>query len=129
MRTAEVLQTPAPAALLVGAPAGQKNAGILEGHLPGSCWALTRRIVQQLLLDRSPTPLTLLMQRLDVTLGAAIADGSGNAGSGNGASASAAGRTTLATVGRRIYDIGSVLSTFGLVQKSLQGGRCVWQQA
>eukprot|EP00879_Flechtneria_rotunda_P012758 GHRR01013322.1.p1 GENE.GHRR01013322.1~~GHRR01013322.1.p1 ORF type:complete len:201 (+),score=37.72 GHRR01013322.1:274-876(+) len=93
---------------MTGLDNGQCNPSVLEGHMPGSCWALTRRIVQQLLLDRGHVPLTLLVQRLDATLASA------NAG---------AGRTSLATVERRIYDIGSVLNTFGLVSKSLQGGR------
>lgn len=73
------------------------------------------RIVQQLLLDRSQVPLTLLVQRLETTLAAAQGNAAG--------SSSSAGKTSLATVERRIYDIGSVLSTFELVSKTLQGGR------
>jgi len=92
---------------------GQASMTLLENHLPGSCWALTRRIVQQLLLDRGQVPLTVLVQRLDAALPAAAA-APARLGSG---------KTSLATVERRLYDIGSVLSTFGLVQKTMQGGR------
>lgn len=91
---------------------GYSSMTVLENHLPGSCWALTRRIVQQLLLDRSQLPLTVLVQRLDAALPAAAA-----------AARLGSGKTSLATMERRLYDIGSVLSTYGLVQKTMQGGR------
>eukprot|EP00775_Hariotina_reticulata_P003698 gene3698-3958_t len=104
----EMLHTDALAAM----QHGYASMTVLENHLPGSCWALTRRVVQQLLLDRSQLQLTVLVQRLDAALPAAAA-----------AARLGSGKTSLATMERRLYDIGSVLSTYGLVQKTMQGGR------
>ena len=71
---------PALLAVLAALERGQSSATILEGHMPGSCWALTRRIVQQLLLDRGQVPLTLLVQRLDATLAVSAGSDSSNGG-------------------------------------------------
>jgi membrane protein involved in colicin uptake len=94
---------------------------------------LTRRFVQQLLLDPQEVALTDLADRLESSSSSTSKDGNGNNGgsagnsgapeAGTGASAgSLPGRSLSATVERRLYDIGSVLSVFNLLKKRLQGG-------
>lgn len=82
-----------------------------------------RRFVQQLLVDHNALPLTTIAERLEQlsSAAAAAAAGSSAAEPSSVRTAGAGGRGSTAE--RRLYDIGSVLSTFALCAKTLQGGR------
>jgi len=83
--------------------------------------------VQQLLVDHSALPLTTIAERLE-QLSSAAAAAAAAAAAGSSAAEPSSVRTAGAggrgsTAERRLYDIGSVLSTFALCAKTLQGGR------
>jgi len=54
---------PPPAAPWLAAHGRKRVASPFEGHLPGSCWVLTRRFVQQLMLQVGHTGVHACMHR------------------------------------------------------------------
>ena len=93
--------------------------------------------MQQLLADPGEVALTDLAERLESSSsGSSSGGGGGGNASSSGVGAATAkatmaaaasevnvtGRSLGATAERRLYDIGSVLSTFSLLNKRLQGG-------
>lgn len=73
---------------------------------PHTLWALSRKFVRVLLTRRGPMPLTDVAQLLI----------------GNGVAEARRSQTQI-TIERRLYDIGSILTAVGLIQKTYLGRR------
>lgn len=77
-----------------------------RGKTPHTLWALSRKFVRVLLTRRGPMPLTDVAQLLI----------------GNGVAEARRSQTQI-TIERRLYDIGSILTAVGLIQKTYLGRR------
>lgn len=77
-----------------------------RGKTPHTLWALSRKFVRVLLTRRGPMPLTDVAQLLI----------------GDGVTESRRSQTQI-TIERRLYDIGSILTAVGLIQKTYLGRR------
>ena len=91
-----------------GGSGGQGGGG---GH---SLWVLSRRLVRMLLRVEDPLPLTAAAAEL--------------VGPGGVADPAARRSQTQVTVERRLYDIGSILCSVGLVERIYLKKRCVGGQ-
>lgn len=78
------------------------------GKTPHTLWALSRKFVRVLLTRRGPIPLTDVAQLL---IGNSVVE--------------ARRSQTQITIERRLYDIGSILTAVGLIQKAYLGRRYV----
>lgn len=77
-----------------------------DSKTPHTLWALSRKFVRVLLTRRSPMPLADVAQLLI----------------GNGVAEARRSQTQI-TIERRLYDIGSILTAVGLIQKTYLGRR------